>query len=139
MRITAPNEIQRDDLDGAPDGPWFDALIEYVNAINRQVVAALDRNITTEDNTVDKAIVVDLVDGVRTPQKNPLAVPIEGILPVRCSGVNVDSAGRPTRGTYELGMPRIDWVPSKDGGAFITATFPTPAARGRVRLYFFGG
>ncbi len=138
-RITASSELKRSDLKGAPEDRWIDDLLEFVNTANRQVFAAFDRAITTLENTVDAAIVVDLVHGVQTPQQNPLDVPIQGIFPMRCQGVNVDSTGKPTKGTYVLGMPRIDWVPSNNGGALITATYPTVGARGKVRLFFFGG
>ncbi len=139
MRLTAASRIDRSDLPGAPNEPWVDSLIEFINASNRQLFAALDRLLNTADNSVDAAIAVNLVDGVQTPQQNPLDVPIQGIWPVRCQGINVDSTGKPTRGNYALGMPRIDWVPSSSGGALITATFPTAGAHGRVRLFFFGG
>lgn len=119
--VTTPAEITRDSLPDAPDEEWFGNFLEFDNARGRQLVAAV--NATRETALVD----VDLVHGTSTPRANPLSVPIAGIYPVRCFGVNVDSTTlQPNGGFYSLGMPDIEWHPStrNDGSVLVTATFP---------------
>jgi hypothetical protein len=51
---------------------------------------------------------------------------VQAIVPVYCVGVTLDSTGQPTRSTYRLAAPQLDWIPSgtidSEGNAQIYVT-----------------
>ena len=128
-RITAAAELTRDELKDAPDEEWIDTLLEKDNQLGRQVVSNINQNLpflNCPTSKLNDPLV--MVHGVPLTIKNPLNTPIRSVMAVACIGLSVDSTGKPTRGTYNLGLPQIEWHPSgkQDGSVVVTANFPPP-------------
>lgn len=111
----------------APDEEWIRAWLDQSNQFNRQVAAALERGISTADNTTSGFRTVDLTHGQSITIANPLSVPIQGVWPVRCVGLTTGTDGKPNGGQYRLVRPDIDWQPTNkpDGSISLAPYFPT--------------
>ncbi len=113
-----------EDFPGAPD--WFiENYLPHQNDFNEAVSSQFSGGISSV-NTVDKYVTVDLVHGTQTRVKNPLGRRLVGIEAVRCIGVSLGTNGQPSRALYQLGTPRIDWLPAGTGDdqVLVTADFP---------------
>lgn len=129
-RITASAELSKDELQDAPEEEWLNTLLEHDNELARQVVANINQNLPILDSPTSKLVPFNLVHGASVTIKNPLSVPIRSVMAVACVGLSVDSTGKPTRGTYNLGLPQIEWHPSgkEDGSVVVTANYPAPSS-----------
>ena len=127
-RITAAAELSRDELEDAPEGEWLNTLLEKDNQLGRQVVSNINQNLPILNSPVSQLVDLTLVHGVSVTVKNPLSTPIRSVMAVACIGLSVDSTGKPTRGTYNLAMPQIEWHPSgkQNGSVVLTASYPAP-------------
>jgi hypothetical protein len=126
-KITAAQEMALEAMPDAPDEEWLRALVDHGNSVDRQVVGAFQRQITTEDNTTSRAKDLNLVHGVPVTVANPLDVPIQGIYAIGCTGLEVGTDGKPNGGIYDLATPEIVAKPStkSDGSWIVTAYYPT--------------
>lgn len=124
ISLSSLRRVSREDLQGAPD--WVDPLLTASNEFQEQATAALERPLLT--GVLDT---YDFVHGVEQIIKSPLGVMPSGVSDVRCRGVTVDSAGKPTGAFYTLGVSRLDWRPvqSRPGEPIrlgVTAYFAPP-------------
>lgn len=124
ISLSSLRRVSREDLQGAPD--WVDPLLTASNEFQEQATAALERPLLT--GVLDT---YDFVHGVEQIIKSPLGVMPSGVSDVRCRGVTVDSAGKPTGAFYTLGVARLDWRPvqSRPGEPIrvgVTAYFAPP-------------
>lgn len=128
-RLNLPTRLTSDEL----VGDWKkdqDTIVGSVSDFQGQAVSLLNGRLSTE-NTVHYSDDYDLDHGVETRIKNPLSVPVAGILALKCVGVELDASNKPTRKLYSLGVPRIDWekADARDGDQLlVTATFPRTMA-----------
>lgn len=130
ISLSSLRRVSREDLQGAPD--WVDPLLTASNEFQEQATAALERPLLT--GVLDT---YDFVHGVEQIIKSPLGVMPSGVSDVRCRGVTVDSAGKPTGAFYTLGVSRIDWRPvqSRPGEPIrvgVTAYFAPTSTSGYV-------
>lgn len=130
-RITAASELGKDELTDPPEEDWLNQKLEHDNELGRQIVSNINQNLPFLNSQVTKlGDPLTLVHGASVTVKNPLSVPIRSVIAVACIGLSVDSTGKPTRGTYNLGLPQIEWHPSgkQDGSVVVTAIFPPPTS-----------
>lgn len=130
ISLSSLRRVSREDLQGAPD--WVDPLLTASNEFQEQATAALERPLLT--GVLDT---YDFVHGVEQIIKSPLGVMPSGVSDVRCRGVTVDSAGKPTGAFYTLGAARLDWRPvqSRPGEPIrvgVTAYFAPTSTSGYV-------
>lgn len=133
-RITGTAEITRDDLPDAPEDEWLDQFLSSYNETTRQLVSAVSGGIA-EENTVNVTKSYVMQHGVTYRNvKNPLRVPIQGIVCTRCVGLETNTDGSFTRKTYGLAQPSVQWHPStkQDGSVDVTVNFAPP--KGAVSL-----
>lgn len=125
--ITAAREMPLEGMPDAPDEEWLRAFLDQHNALGRQVVNAIQGQLTTEENTTSRTKTVDLVHGQSITVSNPLSVPIQGIYAIGCIGLETGSDGKPNGGIYDLAIPDIVAKPStkSDGSWIVTAYYPT--------------
>lgn len=124
-RITTTDEITRDQLRDAPDDQWIDDLISAQNEINRQVIRSFNGQIDISSNTTSGFIDLKMKHGVQYTVRNPLRVPIQGIVPIKAVGLGVNSDGSLTRAVYQIGTPQLQWSPTgkPDGSVYVTSQF----------------
>ena len=104
VSLSSLRRVSLEDLQGAP--PWVEPLLTASNEFQEQATAAIERPIVT-----GLLETYEFVHGVEQIIKSPLGAMPAGVSPVKCRGVTVDSAGKPTGAFYALATPRIDWRP----------------------------
>lgn len=133
-RITAATELSRDELTDAPEEDWLNQKLEHDNQLGRQVVSTINQSLPILNSPTSQLVSLQLVHAASVTVKNPLSVPIKSVMAVACVGLSVDSTGKPNRGTYNLGLPQIEWHQSgkEDGSVIITTTFPSPVTAAKT-------
>lgn len=124
--FVSQGELTRDALTDAPDGAWIDTFLEHYNGTRRNITSVLQKGISTSDNTINAEKTLVLVHNVEIAVSNPLKVPVAGIIPLQCDGLELDSMGKPTSSVYQLDPPNISWRPnplSSDGGVLVKAFY----------------
>ncbi len=121
MSLPVPRSLARDEL----SGDWskdVDTLSDSLGDFQDATVQTINGNLTSK-NTTSGHGEYDLVHGIETRIKSPIAARVLGIQAVGCVGVRVDSSGKPTRELYALDMPVISWRYGTEG-LIVKATYP---------------
>ncbi len=121
MSLPVPRRLARDDL----AGDWakdVDTLSDALGDFQDATVQALAGGLTSA-NTTSSHAEYDLVHNVETRIKAPIGGRVLGCYAIGCTGVRVDSSGKPTRELYALDMPAISWRYGTEG-LIVKATYP---------------
>jgi hypothetical protein len=102
-KLSSIPRLSREDLANAPE--WVDQLLAVSNDFQEQATQRINEDLILGQH----ARGIEFVHGIERRIRNPYGSDLEGIDAIRCIGIDVDSAGKPNGGTFELDVAGLRW------------------------------